>query len=74
MFNVSESVIRLLLFWGGILFFLFMEVIIPYRPSSVSKVKRWVNNLSLTLFNSIILNLIFSAAVVGTAAYAQKIR
>jgi sterol desaturase/sphingolipid hydroxylase (fatty acid hydroxylase superfamily) len=72
MFNVSESVIRLLLFWGGILFFLVMEVIIPYRSSSVSKVKRWVNNLAITLFNSIILNLVSSAAIVGTAAYAQK--
>ena len=72
MFNVTESVIRLFLFWGGILFFLILELVISYRPSSVSKLKRWINNLALTLFNSILLNLIFSAAIVGTAAYAQK--
>ncbi len=72
MFNVTESLIRLLLFWGGMLFFLILELLISYRPSSVSKVKRWINNLALTLFNSIILNILFSATIVGTAAYAQK--
>ena len=72
MFNITESVIRVLLFWGGMLFFLILELLISYRPSSVSKVKRWVNNLALTLFNSIILNILFSATIVGTAVYVQK--
>ncbi len=71
MFNITESFIRLLLFWGALLFFLSLETLIPYRPSSVSKVKRWINNLALTLFNSILLNLIFSTAIVFTATYAQ---
>ena len=72
MFNITESFIRLLLFWGALLFFLSLETLIPYRPSSVSKVKRWINNLALTLFNSILLNLIFSTAIVFTATYAQS--
>jgi sterol desaturase/sphingolipid hydroxylase (fatty acid hydroxylase superfamily) len=71
MFNITESFIRLLLFWGVLFFFLALEVLIPYRPSSVSKVKRWINNLALTIFNSILLNLIFSTAIVFTATYAQ---
>ena len=71
MFNITESFIRLLLFWGVLLLFLSLEGLIPYRPSSVSKVKRWINNLALTLINSILLNLIFSTAIVFTATYVQ---
>jgi sterol desaturase/sphingolipid hydroxylase (fatty acid hydroxylase superfamily) len=71
MFEINESFIRLSLFWGGLIFFLLLELLVPYRPSSVSKVKRWINNISLTIFNSILLNLIFSAAIIGTAAYVQ---
>ena len=71
MFDQSGSYIRLLLFWGGILFFLILELLAPYRKNTVSKPKRWINNLSLTLFNSIFLNLIFSAVLVGTATYVE---
>ena len=71
MFNISESLIRFLLFWGVLLFFLSLELLVPYRPSSVSKIKRWINNLALTLFNSILINLIFSTAIVLTATYMQ---
>ena len=71
MFVVTESAVRLYMFWGGLLFFLLFELILPYRPGSVSKFKRWMNNLSLTLFNSTLIYLIFSAAIVNTALYAQ---
>ncbi len=72
MFNITESNIRLLLFLGALLFFLVLELLVPYRPSSVSKFKRWTNNLAMTLFNSILITLIFSAAIVNTALYAQS--
>jgi len=71
MFNINDSFIRLLLFWGALLFLLSLEILVPYRPSSESKVKRWINNLAITLFNSIILNLIFSTTIVLTANYVQ---
>jgi len=35
----------------------------------VSKVKRWINNITLTLFNSLILQLVFAGAVVSAAMY-----
>jgi sterol desaturase/sphingolipid hydroxylase (fatty acid hydroxylase superfamily) len=72
MFNITESNIRLLIFLGALLFFLILELLVPYRSNSVSKFKRWINNLSMTLFNSIIITLIFSAAIVNTALYAQS--
>jgi sterol desaturase/sphingolipid hydroxylase (fatty acid hydroxylase superfamily) len=71
MFDLSGSFIRLLLFWGGILFFLILELLVPYRQITVSKLKRWINNLALTLFNTILIKLIFSAAILGTATYTE---
>ena len=67
--DANASLIRALLFWGGVLFFLVIEPLVPYRLSSVSKFKRWVNNIALTAFNSIILQLVFAGAVVRTAMY-----
>lgn len=72
MVNLDESAIRVILFWGGLVFFLIFELVNPYRKSSVSKLKRWLINLALTLFNGILLQLIFSAAVVSTSIYVTK--
>ncbi|MFH0845163.1 MAG: sterol desaturase family protein [Pseudomonadota bacterium] len=72
MFHVGEASVRLILFWGGFLFFLTLEFLIPYRKSTVSKARRWVNNLSLTLFISILLHLIFASAIFGTVNHVQS--
>jgi len=72
MFDMGASTLRLVLFWGGLLLFLGLELAIPYRRPSVSKKRRWVDNLGLTLFNSIVLQVVFGAAVVGTALYAER--
>lgn len=69
MTQTGASLIRGSLFWGGLLFFLVLELLAPYRQSSVSKTKRWINNLALTLFNSLVLYLVFAGAVVTTAMY-----
>ena len=71
MFDMGESSIRLLLFWGALLFFLALELLVPYRPNTISKVKRWINNLALTLLNSLLLRLVFAAALVSTLAYVN---
>jgi sterol desaturase/sphingolipid hydroxylase (fatty acid hydroxylase superfamily) len=60
---------RVFIFWGGVLLFLILELLIPYRPSSVSKVTRWINNLGIGVFNSILLNLLFASFIIQTAAY-----
>jgi sterol desaturase/sphingolipid hydroxylase (fatty acid hydroxylase superfamily) len=67
--QTDASLIRGSLFWGGLLFFLLLELLAPYRQSSVSKAKRWINNLTLTLFNSLVLYLVFAGAVVTAAMY-----
>jgi sterol desaturase/sphingolipid hydroxylase (fatty acid hydroxylase superfamily) len=71
MSNTDASIIRLLLSIGGLLFFLFFEVTAAYRPNSVSKLKGWFINLSLTLFNAIFLNLVFATSIVTTITYVS---
>ncbi len=73
--HISVSTLRVFLFFGGVLFFLILELAIPYRHGTVSKLKRWINNLSLTAINSALLILIFSTAIVNTGNHviANKI-
>lgn len=69
MTQAEASWIRFSLFCGGVIFFLAVELLAPYRESSVSKSRRWINNITLTVFNTTILQLLFAGAVVGTAVY-----
>ncbi|MBW1743701.1 MAG: sterol desaturase family protein [Deltaproteobacteria bacterium] len=69
MIGTETSLIRASVFWGGLFFFLVLELLVPYRESTVSKVKRWINNVALTVFNSLILQLVFTGAIVSTAIY-----
>lgn len=60
---------RFWIFLGGLFFFLILELINPYRPNTVSKLKRWLNNLGITIFNSLILKLLFASTLVQTCLY-----
>ncbi|MFO7667717.1 MAG: sterol desaturase family protein [Desulfobacterales bacterium] len=71
---VTESAIRIFLFLGGIILFYTFELISPYRPVTISKTTRWINNLSLTIFNGILMHLIFSGIIVSIALYVQTNR
>lgn len=64
-----ESISRLVLFLGGLVFFLIFELLAPYRPSSVSKLGRWINNLYLATLNGFLLYLIFSKPTYRTSLY-----
>jgi sterol desaturase/sphingolipid hydroxylase (fatty acid hydroxylase superfamily) len=46
-----------------------LELLVPYRESTISKAKRWINNVALTVFNSLLLQLVFAGAIVSTATY-----
>lgn len=61
MFVITESWLRAVLFFGGLLLFLIFEIINPYRADTVSKKKRWANNLLLTLFNNIVIFLVIGS-------------
>ncbi|WAC07662.1 MAG: sterol desaturase family protein [Thermodesulfobacteriota bacterium] len=70
-FHDKESV-RLFLFLGGLVFFLVAELSIPYRPITVSKSRRWVHNLGITFFNSLVLKLCFASLIFASLEYVQK--
>lgn len=68
----SASIIRLVFFLAGLGFFLAMELKKPYRPGTVSKPMRWVNNLGITGLNSLILGLVVAQGVLAMAAYVGQ--
>jgi len=47
------------------------EILAPRRTLGVSKSIRWINNLGIVALNTIFLRLIFPAAAVGMAAFAE---
>jgi sterol desaturase/sphingolipid hydroxylase (fatty acid hydroxylase superfamily) len=66
--------VRAALFWTGFVFFFSLELLMPYRANTVSKLRRVAINLTIALLNSIIINLLFRAATVKTAFYAGEVR
>ena len=68
----NEVPIRLSFFFGVFAIMALWEVVAPRRALTVSKTIRWVNNLGLVFFNSLILRLLFPAAAVGVAAFAES--
>jgi sterol desaturase/sphingolipid hydroxylase (fatty acid hydroxylase superfamily) len=66
------ALLKMILFWGGLLLFLALEQLIPYRPSSISRIRRWATNLGLAVFNSLILNLLFVSLIIQTATYVTE--
>lgn len=65
----QAAIIRTLFVWGGLCIFLALELVIPYRASTVSKLWRWTTNLSLTVFNAVLLNLAFGLSILATTSY-----
>ena len=68
----NEVSIRLGIFFGIFAVMAAWEILAPKRALTVSKAVRWANNLGLVFFNSFILRLLFPAAAVGMAAFANE--
>lgn len=71
MTNFSIAIFRGLISWGGFFIFLLFEYLRPYRQPSVAKSRRLLTNISLTIFNSVILSLIFAAATINSALHVS---
>jgi sterol desaturase/sphingolipid hydroxylase (fatty acid hydroxylase superfamily) len=68
--QAHEASIRLGSFLGIFAIMAVWEVLAPRRALTVSKAIRWLNNLALVAFNTVLLRLLFPAAAVGMAAFA----
>lgn len=67
----NEPTVRMAFFFGSLTIMALWEVIAPCRQLSVSKTLRWVNNLGLVFFNSLLIRAITPTAAVGVAIWAQ---
>ena len=68
----NEIQVRLGFFFGVFVVMALWEVVAPRRQLIVPKLLRWTNNLALVLLNSLILRLLFPAAAVGMAVFANE--
>ncbi len=67
-----EAAIRLVFFFGILLVMALWELAAPRRRLTVSKALRWTNNLGIVFLDSFLVRIIFPAAAVGMAAFAQE--
>ena len=67
-----EALVRLASFIGVFAVFAIWELLAPRRARQYSKGMRWLNNLSLTFLNTLIIRLAIPLTVVATAAIAQQ--
>jgi len=68
----NEIQIRLSFFFGIFIVMALWELFAPRRRLLISKTLRWSNNLALVVLNSFVLRLLFPAATVGMAVFAQE--
>lgn len=68
----SELIIRLGFFFGIFFIMALWELIAPRRALRASKAFRWLNNLGITFFNTLLLRLLFPTAAIGVALFASQ--
>ncbi len=71
-YYANLELVRFFIFFGGILFFLLLELFISYREDSIPKMNRWLTNMGLTIFNCVILKLVFTAFLINCALYVTE--
>ncbi|TAM46700.1 MAG: sterol desaturase family protein [Gammaproteobacteria bacterium] len=67
-----EPAVRLGFFFSILVLMAVWEILAPRRTLTVSKTLRWVNNLGIVFLNSAVLRVLFPAAAVGMAVFAQS--
>jgi len=67
-----EPQIRLGFFLGIFAIMALWEIIAPRRRLKAAKAVRWANNIGIVVLNSVVLRLLFPAAAIGMAVFAQE--
>ncbi len=67
----QESTIRLAAFGSLFVLFAISEIVRPRRKLSVSKANRWFTNIAIVVVDSVLVRLLFPAAAVGLAFWAE---
>ena len=67
----NEPAIRMSFFFGVFIAVALWEIASPRRKLGMSKVTRWIGNIGILLFNTILTRILFPAAAVGLAVIAD---
>lgn len=68
----TEILIQFGFFFGILIVMALWEWVAPKRPLTISKLQRWISNLSLAFLNILLVRILFPSAAVGAAIYAQQ--
>ncbi len=68
----NEVFLRISIFSAIFLLMVAWETYAPFRQLKVAKPRRWLNNISLIVFNTLLLRAIFPIAAVGISVIAEK--
>lgn len=68
----NESSIRLVAFLCGFTILVLWEWATPKRALSQVKLKRWLSNISLTIYSTFVVRIIIPTAAVGVAYLVEK--
>ena len=68
----NEPIIRLSFFFSVFTLMAVWEILAPRRALMVAKTQRWIANLGIVILNTLLLRLIFPAAAMGMALFAQQ--
>jgi len=68
----SESAIRLTVFFGVFLLLAIAEAFSPRRKLKHAKLQRWMNNITISVFNTFLVRISFPIAAVSAALLVQE--
>lgn len=72
MSQFNDGVFRIGLLSGGLVLFLILELAAPYRDRSVSKMRRWLNNIGFGILNYGLMQFAFIAILLNIANYVTQ--
>ena len=69
---MSIETLKFVFYWGGIVLYLLLELKFSYRSPSVSKTRRWLANLPLSIVNGAIYHACYFTVLTGVLSLAAE--
>jgi len=70
--SLEPENLKPIFYWSGIIIYLVLELRYSYRTSSVSKIKRWLSNLPLSIVNGIAYHFIFQGSITALLLFTKE--
>lgn len=71
---MTAEEVRLIMYWSGVVAFLLLELGFSYRDPSVSKLRRWIANLPLSIVNGVVYHLIFASTIILFLSHSESMQ